>query len=232
VTPKSKTILITGATNGIGLAAATQLAAMGHTIVIVGRSREKCILTTGTICQQTGGMVSWLLADLSSQAQVRQLAEEFRQRFQRLDVLINNAGVINNRRIETDDGEEMCWSVNYWQAFLLTQLLLDLIKASAPARIINLSSIAHWAGGLNLNNMQERGLYVGWHVYARCKLASIYFTYELARRLDGSGVTANAIHPGLVKTRIGTTSGLLLRLLMSLVGLISVPPAKVSMSVI
>lgn len=223
---ENKTILITGATNGIGQAAATQLAAMGHTIVIVGRNREKCIATTDIIYQQTGGKVCWLLTDLSSQAQVRRMAEEFRQRFQRLDVLINNAGVIDIHRAETVEGINMCWAVNYWQAFLLTQLLLDLIKTSAPARIINLSSVVHRAASLNLNNLQERGLYIGWHVYARCKLASIYFTYELARRLDGSGVTANAIHPGLVKTRIGTNSGLLLRLVMRLVGLISVTPTK------
>ncbi len=206
-----KTILITGATNGIGRAAAAQLAALGHNVVIVGRNQEKCIATTEVICQQTGQKISWLLADLSSQAQVRQLAEEFQQRFERLDVLINNAGAVYIRRVETVDGVEMGWAVNYLQSFLLTHLLLDLLKASAPARVINLSSVYHWAARLNLNNIQERGLYIGWNVYARCKLASLCFTYELARRLDGSGVTANALHPGLVKTGMGKTSGWLLR---------------------
>jgi retinol dehydrogenase-14 len=224
--PKNKTILITGATNGIGRAAAAQLAAMGHAIVIVGRNREKCIATTEAIRQRTGGNVNWLAADLSSLAQVRRLAAEFRQRFERLDVLINNAGAIFIRRFKTVDGLEMCWSVNYLQAFLLTHLLQDVLKASAPARIINLSSVYHWAARLNTINMQEQGLYIGWKVYARCKLASLYFTYELARRLEGSGVTANAIHPGLVKTGIGKTSGLLLRAVLGVVDLFATTPEK------
>ncbi len=224
--PEQKTILITGATNGIGRAAAAQLAAVGHSIVIVGRNREKCVATTETIRQQTGGNVSWLLADLSSLAHVRRLAEEFQQRFQRLDVLINNAGAVYIRRVETPEGMEMGWSVNYLQAFLLTSLLLDLLKASAPARIINLSSVFHWVARLNLENLQERGLYIGWNVYARCKLASLYFTYELARRLQGSGVTANAIHPGLVKTGMGKTSGWLLHTVFQMVDLFAVTPEK------
>lgn len=224
MTQENKTILITGATNGIGRAAAAQLAAMGHNIVIVGRNREKCMATVETICQQTGGMVRWLMADLSSQAQVRKLAEEFRQRFGRLDVLINNAGAVYIRRAATVDGVEMGWAVNYFQAFLLTHLLLDLLKASSPARIVNLSSIFHWAAQLNLDHMQEKGLYIGWNVYARCKLASVCFTYELARRLEGSGVTVNAIHPGLVKTGMGKTSGWLLRAVFQVVDLFAVTP--------
>lgn len=226
MTQKNKTILITGATNGIGRAAAAQLAAMGHTIVIAGRSREKCAATTEAIRRQTGGDVHWLAADLSSQAQVRRLAEEFRQRFQRLDALVNNAGAVYIRRAETADGLEMGWAVNYFQAFLLTHLLLDLLKASAPARVVNLSSIFHWAARLNLENLQERGLYIGWNVYARTKLASICFTYELARRLDGSGVTANAIHPGLVRTGMGKTSGRLLRSIFRVVDLFAITPEK------
>ncbi|HEX9018018.1 MAG TPA: SDR family NAD(P)-dependent oxidoreductase, partial [Anaerolineaceae bacterium] len=140
-----------------------------------------------------------------------ELAAAFRKRFDRLDVLINNAGAVYIRRRETVDGLEMGWAVNYFQEFLLTQLLLDMLKASAPSRVINLSSIFHWAGRLNLNNYQERGLYIGWNVYARVKLACLVFSYELARRLDGSGVTANALHPGFVVTGMGKTSGWLLR---------------------
>ena len=224
MTQANKTILITGATNGIGQAAAAQLTALGHHIVIVGRNREKCIATTDSICRQTGGSVSWLMADLSSLAQVRRLAEEFRGRFGRLDVLINNAGAVYSQRVETTQGMEMGWSVNYLQAFLLTALLLDLLKASAPARIINLSSIYHWAARLDPDHLQERGLYIGWNVYARCKLASLYFTYELARRLQGSGVTANAIHPGLVRTGMGKTSGWLLRSAFRVVDQFAIPP--------
>ncbi len=222
----SKTILITGATSGIGRAAAAQLAALGHAVVIVGRSRDKCIATVDAICRQTGGNVSWLLADLSSQAQVRRLAGEFRQRFGRLDVLINNAGAVYIRRVETEDGLEMAWAVNYLQAFLLTHLLLDLLKASAPARIVNLSSVFHWAAPPNLADLHERGLYIGWNVYARTRLASLLFTYELARRLAGSGVTANAIHPGLVRTGMGKTSGRLLRSIFRVVDLLAVPPEQ------
>lgn len=226
MTQENKTILITGATNGIGQAVATKLAAMGHTIVIIGRSNEKCIASAEVIRQKTGREVTWLIADLSSQAQVRQLAKEFQQRFQRLDVLINNAGAVYIRRTETEDGVEMGWAVNYLQAFLLTHLLLDLLKASAPARIINLSSVYHWAAHLNLRNMQEHGLYIGWDVYARCKLASIYFTYELDRKLKGSGVTTNAIHPGLVKSGIGKTSGGLLRSVFRIVDLFAIMPEE------
>jgi NAD(P)-dependent dehydrogenase (short-subunit alcohol dehydrogenase family) len=222
----NKIILITGGTNGIGKAAAAQLAALGHSVVIVGRSREKCIATAESLCRETGGQVDWLLADLSSLAQVRGLAEEFQRRYDRLDVLINNAGAVYGRRLATADGMEMGWTVNYLQSFLLTRQLLDLLKASAPARIINLSSIYHWAARLNLDNLEERGLYLGWTVYARCKLASLYFTYELSRRLEGSGVTANAIHPGLVKTGIGKTSGWLLRSVFRFVDLFAIPPEK------
>lgn len=224
MTGNSKTILITGATSGIGRAAAFQLAALGHTLVIAGRSREKCAATAQAIRQQTGAEVAWLLADLSSQAQVRRLAEEFRRRFRRLDVLINNAGAVYIRRAVTEDGVEMGWAVNYLQAFLLTHLLLDLLIASAPARIVNLSSVFHWAAPPNLDHLDECGLYIGWNVYARTRLASLLFTYELDRRLEGSGVTANAIHPGFVKTGMGKTSGRLLRTIFRGVDLFATTP--------
>ena len=118
----------------------------------------------------------------------------------------------------------MGWAVNYFQAFLLTHLLLDCLQASAPARVINLSSNFHWAARLKLGNLQERGLYIGWNVYARTKLACLYFTRELARRLAGSGVTVNAIHPGLVATGMGKTSGLLLRAVFSVVDRFAITP--------
>jgi NAD(P)-dependent dehydrogenase (short-subunit alcohol dehydrogenase family) len=212
-----KTILITGATNGIGRSTALQLAGLGHRVVIAGRSRAKCMAVAEEIQCQTGQTVCWLLADLSSQAEVRSLAAEYRARFDRLDVLINNAGAVYIRRAETVDGQEMGWAVNYFSHFLLTHLLLDPLKASAPARVVNLSSVFHWFGWWNLHNIPERGMYVGWNVYARTKLACLTFTYELARRLAGSGVTANAIHPGFVVTGMGKTSGWLLRTVFSVV---------------
>lgn len=224
--PARKTILITGATSGIGKTTAAQLASLGHQVVIVGRNKEKCRAAAETILNQTGRMVHWLAADLSSQAQVRGLAEEFMRRYSRLDVLINNAGAVYFKRSESVEGHEMCWSVNYLQSFLLTRLLLDLLKRSAPAKIINLSSSFHRTARLNLKNIQEKGLYLGWNVYARCKLASLYFTYELANRLEGSGVTVNAIHPGLVKTGIGKNGGWLLRSAVGLVDWFAITPEK------
>jgi NAD(P)-dependent dehydrogenase (short-subunit alcohol dehydrogenase family) len=212
-----KTILITGATNGIGKSTALQLAGQGHQVVIAGRNRAKCIAVAEEIQHQTGQEVCWLLADLSSQAEVRALAAEYCARFGRLDVLINNAGAVYIRRAETVDRQEMGWAVNYFSHFLLTNLLLDALKGSAPARVINLSSVFHWFGWWNLHNITERGMYVGWNVYARTKLACLTFTYELSRRLQGSGVTANAIHPGFVVTGMGKTSGWLLRTVFSVV---------------
>jgi NAD(P)-dependent dehydrogenase (short-subunit alcohol dehydrogenase family) len=202
------------------------MAAMDHHVVIVGRSTEKCMATSEEIFGQCGKRIDWLVADLSSQAAVRRLAQSFKQRFGRLDVLINNAGAVYIRRQQTEDGQEMGWAVNYFQAFLLTHLLLDWLQASAPARVINLSSNFHWAARLNLENLQERGVYIGWNVYARTKLASLYFTRELARHLAGSGVTANAIHPGLVATGMGKTSGRLLRAVFSVVDRFAIPPAQ------
>lgn len=221
-----KTILITGATNGIGKAAAASLAALGQAVVIVGRSEQKCAATAEAIFHQCGAKVTWLVADLASQAAVRSLAEAFQRRFERLDVLINNAGAVYLQRQETVDGQEMGWAVNYFQAFLLTHLLLDQLKAAPAGRVINLSSNFHWAARLNLKNLQERGIYIGWNVYARTKLASLYFTRELAHRLAVSGVTANAIHPGLVATGMGKTSGWLLRAIFSVVDRFAIPAER------
>lgn len=218
-----KTILISGATGGIGRAAALQLARLGHQVAIIGRSRARCAETAEEIRRVTGRPVDWLLADLSSLEEVRRAAEEIRARYERLDVLINNAGAVYMKRALTPEGIEQGWAVNYFQAFLLSQLLLDLLKASAPARIINLSSIYHWAARLDPDNLAERGLYIGWEVYGQTKLAMLYFTYELARRLEGSGVTVNAIHPGLVKSGIGKNRGWLLRAVFRAVDLFAVP---------
>jgi NAD(P)-dependent dehydrogenase (short-subunit alcohol dehydrogenase family) len=201
---QGKVCLVTGATSGIGLVAARELARQGARVVLVGRSEERCASAVEKIQTQTGNRdVTALLADLSSQQQVRQLAQSFQTRYSRLDVLINNAGGIWLRRELTTDGLEMTFAVNHLAYFLFTALLLDRLKASGPARIINVSSAAHRRAKLDFNDlMGERG-YRGWRAYCRSKLANLLFTYELARRLEGTGVTANALHPGWVATGFG-----------------------------
>lgn len=200
--------LITGATNGIGKAAARQLAGMGAEVVIVGRNAEKTRQTVAGLQQETGSThISALLADLADQAQVHRLAGDFLQAHGRLDVLINNAGAVNMRRQETPDGIELTLAVNHLAYFLLTHLLLDVLKASAPARIVNVSSSAHRYVGLELlDDFQFRNGYEGWQAYSRSKLMNLLFTYELARRLEGTGVTVNALHPGFVNTGIGRSN--------------------------
>lgn len=198
-----KVCLITGATDGIGKQTALELARLGATVVIVGRNPTKTAAILEQIKHETGNhAVAALLADLSVQAQVRQLAADFKAQFERLDVLINNAGVLQHDPTITVDGVEMTWAVNYLAPFLLTNELLDLLKASAPSRIINLTSWTHKLGKLDLNRLGDTHKYNIWTAYARSKLADVLFTVELARRLQGTGVTANAVHPGEVLTNI------------------------------
>jgi len=144
-----------------------------------------------------------LLADLANLQDVRNLAAAFQQKYDQLHVLINNAGLFMLRRAETAEGFEMTFGVNHLAEFLLTNLLLDVVKSSAPARIINVSSAAHERAQLNLDDLQGKKSFSGMRAYGQSKLANLYFTYELARRLEGTGVTANALHPGFVKTNFG-----------------------------
>lgn len=196
--------MVTGATGGIGAVTAQALARQGATVVVVGRSREKSVATVARIKEQTGNSeVEFMLADLSSQKEVRRLAERFKSRYRRLNVLVNNAGAIFRKRRETVDGFEMTFALNHLSHFLLTNLLLDTIKASAPARIINVSSESHRRAKMNFDDLQRRKKYGAMNAYGQSKLANVLFTYELARRLDGSGVTANALHPGFVATNFG-----------------------------
>jgi len=200
-----KVCLITGGTSGIGAAVAKILAKHGEKVIIVGRNLEKSIETVNQIKQQTGNQnVDFMLADLSSLSQVRQLALDFRHIHPRLDVLVNNAGVTMFRYQETADGFETTFEVNYLSHFLLTNMLLDTLKASSPSRIINVSSAVHIAADIDLEDLNGRKKkYSALNAYARSKLANLLFTYELARLLDGSGVTVNAVHPGLVKSNLG-----------------------------
>lgn len=207
---KDKVCLITGATAGIGKAAAAGLADLGATVVLVGRDTEKTSATAEQIQGLTGNQeVSFLLADLSSQQSVRQLAEDFRAGFERLDVLVNNAGALMLSRQESSDGIEMTFALNHLSYFLLTNLLLDVIKSSSPSRIVNVASDAHQGAHLDFDDLQSQNSYGGYKAYGRSKLANLLFTYELARKLKGTGVTANGLHPGVVATSfMATNNGL------------------------
>ena len=199
-----KTVLITGATSGIGLEASVALARMGATVVIVARHSGKGARALADVKARSGsGRVSLLLCDLSSLASVRALAASFRASHDRLDVLVNNAGAISHERQTTVDGFELTFAVNHLAPFLLTSLLLDLLERSAPARVVNVASAAHGSAGIDFENLQfEHGGYSLLKAYNRSKLANVLFTNELSRRLAGTGVTANSLHPGVVATNI------------------------------
>ena len=173
----------------------------GAEVLIVGRSSERCAATRERIRTETGtAAVDSLIADLSIQADVRRLAGQVRERCPRLDVLVNNAGGMYLTRRESIDDIEMTFALNHLSYFLLTNLLLPLIKQSAPARIVNVASDAHQGGLIDFDDLQRRKSYSGWGAYKQSKLANILFTYELSRQLEGSGVTANTLHPGFVRT--------------------------------
>ncbi len=196
-----QTMLITGATNGIGKSTALALAKQGANIVIVGRNAEKTAQVLEEIKTASGNpRIDYILADLSSQQEIHQLATTFKQRHERLDVLINNAGVMYQEKRMSVDGIEMTFAVNHLAYFQLSLLLIDTLKASAPARIVNVASFAHNAGKLDFENLQGEKSYSAFGNYGLSKLANILFTRELARRLEGTQVTVNALHPGTVKT--------------------------------
>jgi retinol dehydrogenase 12 len=199
---RGKTCLVTGATSGIGEIAARELARLGARVIIVGRSPERCAATLERIRGETrSSQLESIVADLSAQAEVHRLADQVRERCDRLDVLLNNAGGMFLERRESPDGIELTLALNHLSYFLLTNQLLPLLKASAPARIVNVASAAHKGASIDFDDIQGRRRYSGWPAYQQSKLANILFTYELARRLEGSGVTANVLHPGFVRTR-------------------------------
>lgn len=196
-------VLVTGSTDGIGKETARQLAALGATVLVHGRNAARCQATQDEIRTATGNSrVDYFVADLSSQKQVRQLAADISARYDRLHVLINNAGVILLQRQVTEDGLEMTLAVNHLAPFLLTSLLLDLLKKSAPARILTMSSTVHYDARIDLDKLQSERGYNGVVAYKDSKLGNVLFTLELAERLRGSGVTANCLHPGVVTTKL------------------------------
>lgn len=213
-----KTILVTGGTSGIGYIAARALAGMGATVAIVGHDAERAQASAARIQRETGvNGAQALVADLSSQREVRGLAEEIQRRFPRIDVLLNNAGAVFMARQATVDGYERTFALNHLAPFLLTNLLLDRLKADAPARIVTVSSMAHNGQRIHLDDVnQTRRGYSAWRAYGESKLANAMFTYALARRLEGTGVTANTLHPGFVATGFARNNGPLWNFFMSL----------------
>jgi len=226
---RGRVCMVTGASSGIGRAAAHALARMGAGVVLVARSRERGEATLEEIRRASGNPeIHLLLADLSSQAQIRQLAKDFQATGLPLHVLLNNAGVIQLSRQETQDGIETTFAVNHLAYFLLTALLLDPLKENAPARIVNVASEAHaGAGGrLDVTDLESRRDYSVMRVYGKSKLANILFTRELARRLAGTGVTANCLHPGFVGSGFGRNNGRLASLAMTLLRPFARSPEK------
>jgi NAD(P)-dependent dehydrogenase (short-subunit alcohol dehydrogenase family) len=198
-----RTVLVTGATSGIGKATALGLAAMGAHLAITGRDTSRTEAAAREIRAAGGGPVDVFVADLSEQSGVRWLAAEVLQQLPRVDVLVNNVGGCWDSRHVTTDGLERTFALNHLGPFLLTQLLLDRLKDSAPARVVTVSSNAHRGGRIDFDDLQGESSYSGARAYNQSKLANLLFTYELARRLARTSVTANALHPGVVSTSFG-----------------------------
>lgn len=205
--------LITGATEGVGKVTAAQLARKGFTVVLAARNGSKAEAVKQEIVASTGNQnVDYIIADLKSLTQIRKLSETFKERYPRLDVLINNAGIFAPKRVLTEDGYETTYQVNYLSQFYLVQLLLDEIKKSSQGRIINLSSSVYAAGKFDVENLQSEKRFSTFGAYATSKLLVLLFTIELANRLKGTTIAANAVHPGVVKTQMMLTAPGMFRL--------------------
>ena len=212
--------MVTGASRGIGKATAAALAGMGAHVLLVCRDRERGEAAQGEIRVRSGSeAVEVMIADLSSQPQIRQLAADFRSKHDRLHVLINNAGTFESDRLETEDGLETTFAVNHLAPFLLTNLLLSVLVASAPSRIVTVSSAGHGYGtNINFDDLQTERRYGAMRAYSQSKLANVLFTYELARRLEGTSVTAHCVHPGAVDTGFLRYKGVLGAVARGLIG--------------
>jgi retinol dehydrogenase 14 len=198
-----RTVVVTGGTAGIGKATALGLAGLGAHLAITGRDRQRAETAAREIRAACNGQVDVFVADLSAQSEVRRLADDLLWRMPRIDVLINNAGGYWNTRHVTDDGLERTFALNHLAPFLLTSLLLERLKQSTPARVITVSSNMQALGRIDFNDLQSERSYSGGRAYNQSKLANVLFTYELARRLDATRITANALHPGVTGTAFG-----------------------------
>ena len=224
---EGKVCLITGATSGIGEVTARELACMGCSVVITARDQRKARIAVDKLRTESGSLrIDGLVADLSSQDQVRNLAAEFKRQHDRLDVLINNAGAIYLRRYLSQDGIEMTFAVNHLAPYLLTNLLLETLINSAPARIIDVASNSHEGQEIDFDDLESQRSYNFMRAYGRSKLANVMFTFELSRRISESSVTVNAVHPGLVGTNMGSNIGWLVKLFLPMFRLFSLSPEE------
>ena len=226
---RAKRIVITGATEGIGLAAATVLAGARAALTLVARNRDKAAAVAAEIedaNQGQGAPIDIVVADLSLQGDVRRASAEIASRYPHVDILINNAGAMFTRRRLTADGIELSWALNHLAPFLMTNLLLDRLRAAPAARIITTASDSHRGGDIPFDDINAERGYRGFTRYGQTKLANILFTRELARRLAGSGITANCFHPGFVATQFNRNNGRVMDLVMRAAKFIARTPEK------
>ncbi len=225
--------LVTGGNSGIGKATAVGLAKLGASVAIVSRDRARGETAVAEIRSKSGNQhVDMMGADLSSLQSVRELARDFAAKHRQLHVLVNNAGIFLPKRVVTADGLEATFATNHLGHFLLTMLLLDTIKASAPSRIINVTSSAHYGSKIDFEDLQGEKKYSGYKAYGQSKLANILFTYELARRLEGTGVTINCLHPGVVRTGFGKDEGGLMAVGVRVAAPLMMSPEKAARAVV
>lgn len=229
-----KTVLITGSTSGIGLAAALELLRMGANVIVHGRSQARCENALEELRRRgaAGRRIDYVAADLSSQGNVRELARSVIEKYGRLDVLINNAGAVFMTRKLSAEGIEMTFATNHLAYFLLTTLLLPLLRAAPSARIINVSSGAHFGNPLDFENLEFSRGYLPLKAYGCSKFANILFTYALARRLEGTNVAANALHPGFVATGMGGNNGFIVKFFARLVMSAGISPEEGAKTVV
>ena len=224
---RDKICLVTGATSGIGGATALGLARLGATVLIVGRNADKCSREVRRIQRKTGNKsVAFVVADLSVQSDIGRLAEEFKQHYDRLDVLVNNAGGYFHKRQLSADGLEMTFALNHLAYFILTHRLMPTLLVSRSSRVINVASQDHRSARIDFDDLMAEKHYDRHKAYEQSKLANILFTYELARRREGAGPTINALCPGLVRTNLGANNGWLRKKILNLIGRGRISPAE------